>query len=69
MKKLLELKKSISTVNKCWDLFFIKLDWKYNFILFLSKPSFYLVLNLNMIFLQIRGFNPKDQFKSYIQLI
>ena len=53
-------------VNRCWDLIFIKLDWKLNFS---SKLIFYLALSLDRIYLQIRLFNPKDQFKSYIQFI
>ena len=48
-------------VNKCWDLFFIKLDWKSKFP---SKPIFYLALNLDLIFLQIKWFNKKYQFKT-----
>ena len=66
MKKNLRVKillKTISMVNGCWDLLFIKLYWKYKFS---SKPIFYLVLNQNLIYIQIRWFNLKDQFKLHI---
>ena len=49
-------------VNRCWDLFFIKLNWK-------SKPNFDLTLSLDLISLQIKWFNPKDRLKLYIQFI
>ena len=53
-------------MNRRWDQFFIKLDWKSKFS---SKPIFYLALSLNLISLQIRLFNLRDQFKTYIQYI
>ena len=53
-------------VNRCWDLIFIKLDTKPKFS---SKPIFDLALGLDLIFLQIRWSNPRDQFESYIQFI
>ena len=53
-------------VNRCWDLIFIKLDWKPKFS---SKLDLDVVLGLDLISLQIRLFNPRDQFKLYIQFI
>ena len=55
-----------SMVNRCWDLIFIKLDWKPKFS---SKPILDVPLSLDLISCQIRLFNPRDQFKSYIQFI
>ena len=45
-----------SLVNRCWDLFFIKLDWKSKLS---SKSIFDLALGLDLISLQIRLFNQK----------
>ena len=53
-------------VNKYWDLFFIKLNWKSKLS---SKPIFDLALGLDLISLQIRLSNPKDQIKPHIQFI
>ena len=53
-------------MNRCWDIIFIKLDWKSKFS---SKSIFDLALGLDLIYLQIELSNPKNQFKPYIQFI
>ena len=53
-------------VNRCWDIIFIKLNWKPKFSF---KPILDVALSLDLISLQIMSFNPRNQFKSYIQFI